>query len=903
MLSRSFRKAFRLASRGRDAQAREIDDEIAFHIQERIDALVERGWSAEDATAEAARRFGDLATERRALVAAARQRDRQLDLFEWAHALRTDLIVAARRLRHAPTFAFGAIAAFALGVGTNATMFNVIDRLLLRPPAQVAGPQDVYTVHALPREAISFPAFVNLRDHLASAASVSAQTMGWPLPVGRGDEAQMARTVFVDGGYFRTLGVRPAAGRLLDDDDARLPDGQRVAVLGFGLWQRQFDGDPSVIGRDLVVSSTHVHIVGVAPRGFNGVGSQPLDLWLPVTLASTLLPSGGPQWRWATSENSSWLRAVARVAPGVDPRRVAARATALLRAAALEHATRDTSVSIELRSVFPSRAGALAPEAKIATLLGAVSLVVLLIACSNATNLMLARAVRRRREIAIRLALGVSRRRLAASMIVDALVLSTLGGVVAIAVAAAGAAVMRGVLLDGLVWDGSLIDGQTVAFIGSVAIIVGLATGMVPALVLLRRFDLSRVITEGRPSGGARRHRMISSLIVTQTVLSTVLLIGALLFVRSLANVRTVPLGIDVEHAVVVTLDGRTLRTSASRADALFANLGAAVSRVRGVTSVATAEGVPFSQWFLSTRIGVPGRSPDSPAIKRGAFIRAVSSSYFATIGTRVIRGRAFAESEDRADGEQLAIVSRDMASALWPDGVAVGHCVRLGADSVPCRRIIGVAEATQESAIQPNDAESPYADIVYVPLSQGRHEVAARTLVARVDGPAAPVIGRIRAALQRVEPDMPLPDVWLMQSRHDPELRPWRLGATMFGVFGLLALVVTALGLYSVIGYSVSQRIAEMGIRIALGARRRHILSLVGMQGAVLAAVGVLIAGIGAAWLAPLVQPLLFQVSARSVVVYALVGAVVLFVALTASLVPAARAARVSPMVAIRSE
>jgi hypothetical protein len=321
------------------------------------------------------------------------------------------------------------------------------------------------------------------------------------------------------------------------------------------------------------------------------------------------------------------------------------------------------------------------------------------------------------------------------------------------------------------------------------------------------------------------------------------------------------------------------------------------------VLSVATAEGVPFSQWFLSTRIGVPGRSPDSPAIKGGAFIRAVASPYFATIGTRIVEGRGFAEAEDRVAGEQIAIVSRDMARALWPDGDVVGQCVRLGADSVPCRRIVGVAEGTQESAVGPNDAESPYANIVYVPLSQGRHTVGARTLIARIDGPPAAAIGRIRTAIQRVEPDIPLADVWLMQARHDPELRPWRLGAAMFGAFGVLALVVAALGLYSVIGYSVSQRTGEMGIRIALGARRRHILSLVGTQGAVLAGIGILIAVVGAAALAPLVQPLLFETSARSVAVYGLVGGVVLIVAIAASLIPAVRAARVSPMVAIRSE
>jgi predicted permease len=825
-----------------------------------------------------------------------------LDVPERLDAIRTDLKVAARQLRRAPTFALGTVAALALGIGANATMFEVVDRLLLRAPAQVAAPKDVYTVHALPRDAMSFPAFVNLRDHLSGAASVAAQTSGWPLPIGRGDNAQMAQTVFVDGGYFRTLGVRAATGRLLADDDARLPDGRAVAVISFGLWQRQFDGDPSIIGRELIVSSSHVRIIGVAPRGFNGVGSRPVDLWLPVTLAVGLLPSVGPQWPWATADNA-WLIAIARIAPDVDPHQVATRATALLRGAALEHATRDTAAVVELRSVLPARAETFSPEAKIASLLAAVSLLVLLIACSNATNLMLARAIRRRREIGIRLALGVSRGRLVAGLLTDAMLLAALGGVAAILVAACGAALMRDVLLDGFVWNGSLIDGRTIAFIAGAALAAGLFTGIVPALVLFRRFDLSRAIGEGRQSGGVHRHRVISSLVVTQTVLSGLLLIGALLFVRSLANVRGVPLGVDMEHAVVVSLDGRTLRASAGRADALFAEMRAAVAQVPGVVSVTVAEGVPFSQVFLSTRIAVPGLSPDSPAIQRGAFIRAVTSSYFSTIGTRIVQGRAFAETEDRASGEQIAIVSIAMANALWPAGDAVGRCVRLGADSMPCRRIVGVAEGTEESALEPNGSESAYSDIVYVPLSQGRHAVTARTLIARINAPAATIIGQVRRAVQRVEPEMPLADVWLMQSRHDPELRPWRLGATMFGVFGGLALVLAALGLYSVIGYSVAQRTGEMGIRIALGAQRKHILSLVGTQGTVLAGIGVAIATAGAAVLAPLVQPLLFHTSARSLPVYAIVAFILVVVAIAASIIPAGRAARVNPMSVMRSD
>ena len=490
-----------------------------------------------------------------------------------------------------------------------------------------------------------------------------------------------------------------------------------------------------------------------------------------------------------------------------------------------------------------------------------------------------------------------------AGLVADALLLATLGGIAAVAVAAAGGALMRDVLLAGVAWNGSLVDGRTLGFVAIATLAAGLVTGLLPGLALLRRFDLSGALSEGRRSGGIHQNRFVASLVVTQTVLSSVLLIGALLFVRSLTNVRRVPLGMDLEHAVGVTLDAGVLHTSASRAEALFAELGSAIARVPGVVIVSIGEGIPFSEWYLSTTIGVQGHAPDSPEIQTGAFIRAVTSSYFATIGTRIVRGRAFVDADDRASGEEIAIVSADMAKALWPGVDPIGRCVRLGADSTPCRRIVGVAEATQKSAVGPNETTSPYAAIVYVPLSQGRRAVGARTLIARIDARPSETIGQIRRAVQQVDPTMPLADVWLMQSRHDPELRPWELGATMFGTFGALALAVAALGLYSVIAYSVAQRTGEMGIRIALGARSTDIMSLVGSQGAKLACVGIAIAVVGAATVAPFVQPLLFQVSARSAAAYIAAAVVMIIVAVVASMVPAVRAARVSPMSVVRSE
>jgi putative ABC transport system permease protein len=347
-----------------------------------------------------------------------------------------------------------------------------------------------------------------------------------------------------------------------------------------------------------------------------------------------------------------------------------------------------------------------------------------------------------------------------------------------------------------------------------------------------------------------------------------------------------------------VSLDSKTLRASNAEADALFAEIRGRVARVPGVSDAAIAESIELDS-YVGTSIAVPGFTADSPPIKRGANLRSVTSTYFATIGTRLVDGHAFGEAEDRAAGEPVAIIGAGLAKALWPTETAVGHCVRLGYDSLPCRRIVGVAEDTHGSATSDRESDFPY---VYVPLSQGRHLIRNRVVIARAPDPEH-VVGNIRSAVQSVDANLPFADVWLLQSRLDPEVRPWKLGATMFGVFGGLALVLAALGLYSVIAYSVSQRVHELGIRIAIGARRRDILTLIEGQGATLAGIGIAVALMGATVLAPLIQPLLFQTSARSPAVYGVVAGVMFGVALAACLIPAARASRVNPMLAIRSD
>lgn len=892
---------FRLAIRRPLSLEREVDDEIAFHVAERVDALMARGWSRDDALREAERRFGDSTDTRRALTAAATHRERRLDMLDWIDTIRQDLVVATRQLKRSPAFAFGTIAAFALGIGANATMFNVLDRLLLRPPAQVRNADEIYTLRVPTRahvsqSATSYPIFAAMRDGLAGTAPVAMQSFpaGMALSDSNNSAGGIVQSVMVDGNYFSTLGVAPALGRMIGVDDTRLPDGQPVAVIGYELWQRQFGGDRSIIGREVRVGAERLRVIGVAPDGFNGVSILPIDLWVPVTLAPKVSFIGA---EWATSNDDIWLFSFVRMPPSIAGAQIASRATAAFRTVPRRRASDSLPGSVELRSVLPSRATKLTAEAKVASMLGAVAVLVLLIACSNAANLMLARAVRRRREIGVRMALGGSHRRIAAQLVTDAIFLAALGGVAAMVVAGIGSAFMRSVLLQGFAWASPLVDARTVMFIAGAVIIAGVMTGIVPAL-LLRRFDVSGAIAEGRQSGGVHRHRMISTLVVAQTTLSVILLIGAVLFVESLRAVRGVPLGVDAERSVMIEVNTKNMHLTDAAGDAMFSAIASSVARVPGVSDVAVSDGWPFG-WEMGVEIHAPGVADDSPVVKRGANRSAITSSYFTTIGTRIIEGRAFSPLDDRADGPLVAILSARFAKLLWPTTSAVGRCIKLGADSVPCRLIVGVAEDTHSEGIVEDEPAFPH---VYVPLSQGWHSFVARVVIARTNTPTT-AMTLIREAVRSAAPDAPRPDIGTLAGKLGPELRPWRIGAIMFGAFGGLSLVLAVLGLYSVMAYGVAQRRQEMGIRVALGARASQILMLVSSEGGRLAAIGASIGVVGAAAHAPLLQPLLFGVSARAIGVYAAVAVGMLAIAIIACVVPARDAAKTSPMVAIRAD
>jgi predicted permease len=519
---------------------------------------------------------------------------------------------------------------------------------------------------------------------------------------------------------------------------------------------------------------------------------------------------------------------------------------------------------------------------------------VLLIACANLANLLLARSLRRRREIAVRVALGASRRRLAAQIATESILLATIGGLAALAVAQWGGAIVARELFPDAVWADSPVDGRIVAYTVVVTLFAALIAALVPAIQMSRPDVTSALKAGGR--GGSERARTRNALLVLQAAFSVLLLVGAGLFVRSLRNVTSLDLGMDLERTLLATMDLKKLGLPLSEVNDLYTRMAERARAVPGVERAAVAVTAP-SYHSYGTSLRIPGR--DSLPNLDGPYMNGVEPDYFAALGMRIVRGRAFTDDDVRA-GNRVVVINETLARIGWPGHDPIGQCLKIGGDTVPCTTVVGVAADSRRQ----NLIEDPNFH-VHVPITQSTQWMDTRVLVVRTKGPrTAPLLSAIALAMQSTAPRLPYAFVRpLSQYRFDAELRPWRLGASMFGAFGVLALVLAAVGLYSVIAFSIARRTHELGVRMALGAQARDVVGMVLRQAVVLASIG---AGAGVALAlggGRLIEPLLFHTSPRDPVVFGSVVAVILGISVVASLAPAIRATRVDPVTALRTE
>jgi putative ABC transport system permease protein len=850
-----------------------------------------------------------------------------------------DLRYGARKLWKSPAFTFVAVLTLAIGIGANTVMFGIVDALLFRPPAEVADASrlarvelELQTPNGPPQMSgvLAYPDFVNVRDRARGLARTAAFART-SIQVGQGEDTRTESVLLASGDYFSTLGVRPAAGRLIAANDDRDGAAAPVAVLGWEYFQRAYAGDATrALGSSVVLNGHPYTIIGVAPRHFAGIDAAAPALWVPLGTA----PDLGYDSRMVRSRYAQWLVVVGRLAPHTTK----AQAQASVQSALL--AARDEGAELPPTGLGPGGAmpgaevriqiggpggngqgGGAAParRARLASIEGvassaraggpgvpggggqrtpvslwflAVTGTVLLIACANVANLLLVRAANRSHEIAVRLSIGATRARLASQLLTESLLLAALGGAAAVAVAIAGASLLPSLLpLPALP---EVVDRRAILFTAGVAALTTLAFGLAPAWRAARQ-ELNAVLgAAGRSRAGRSLGR--DALVVVQLGASLALLVAAGLFVRSLRNVKAVDTGFAADQLLLATADVRGGRFTREQGVEYWAHALERVKTISGVRGASLGVAMPF-QMNITLGVDIP-RVPSPDGRPRPTSADFVGPEFFATAGIPVVRGRAFT-ADDRETGAPVAIVNQTFARRYLRGIDPLSACIAGGGDSDGCMPIVGVV------------ADAHYGDVtrepepfMYRPIAQrSPHMPPVTMMYVRTSGDPAVVAGAVRRELQALDPRVAFATVREMTALIEPQLAPWRIGTFIFTLFGVLGALLAAVGLYGVVSFVVTQRTREFGVRLALGAQTGDVMSLVLRQGGRLVAIGLVIGAVVAAVSTRLFVSLMFGVSALDPIVYVGMAVLLAIVAFAASYVPALRATRVDPIEALRSE
>ncbi len=903
------RRLFRLPLRTADRIRADADEELRAVFAARVDHHVARGMTPDAARAEALSRLGaDEDGVRSMIHHSAELRERRMRVRSHLDDLWQDLRYAVRGVRLHPGFALAVAIILGLGIGANTAMFQIVDQLLLRPPAYLRHPSLTHRVYLnrvvqgknFAQQNIQYRRFQDLARATSSFTRLAA--VFYPrVAIGVGSDAREMRVGAVSASTFGFFDARPVVGRFFSPAEDATPSGSDVAVLSYAYWNNHYGADPGVVGQQLQIGPRSFTIIGVAPERFRATATFSPVAIIPITSFAFLM-LGRPGWTgYYEGYTTSWMEMLVERRPDVT---VAAATTDLTHAfvdsyrAQLE--LHQTSVPIAVARPHATLGPVLAERgpnqgslSKVAIWLVGVAAIVLLIACANVANLLLARALRRRREIAVRLAIGVRRGRLLRQLLIESLVLAVLGTTVGVALAQWGGAVLRAQFLAGADPPSLLHDPRALFFALGATVLVGMLTGLAPAAYSLRS-DVASTLKAGMREGTHRRSVVRTGLLVLQGALSVVLLVGAGLFVRSVWQLNGLRLGYDVSNVAEVWPAMRGVALDSARGAALRNALLDRARALPEVLAATRASTIPFYQEW-DEDIFVAG--VDTARLHQlGPFtIQTASPDFFRTMGTRLMRGRPFTAG-DAAGAPPVMIVSDAMAAALWPGAEALGKCIRVGADTAPCREVVGIAETARTQNLH---SDSGFA--YYLPIDQA--DAAGGGLFVRVRGEATDAADGIRRALEPLMPGVSYLTVTPLTERLAPAMRSWRLGAMMFSLFGALALLLAAFGLYIVVAYSVTQRRHELGVRMALGARREVVLRLVLFDAVRVGAAGILLGGAVALWATRWVAPLLYQVSPRDPAVYAAVAAVLLVVTVAAGLAPALRATRVDPASALRAE
>ena len=828
-----------------------------------------------------------------------------------------DLRYGARMLLKQPGFTLIAVLTLALGIGANTAIFSLLDQVMLRrlpverpdelvvlrSPGPMRGHVSTDSDNAT---SFSYPMYKNLREKNAAFAGLLAR-YAIPLSVSFGGQTERADGELVSGNYFETLGVRPAIGRVFSLEDDRTPGAHQVAVLSFGYWTRRFAQNPSVLNQTLLINGHQLTVVGVARAGFSGVqvGQSP-DVFIPLTMQEQMTPN----WKGLEDWNNYWLAIIGRLKPGFTREQAEAAVLPTYQALLAEQLPTIRNPAQEWRDRFLAKriqllagaGGRQVIQRDIGTpmwaLFGMV-LLVLLIACTNVANLLLVRGLGRQREMAIRLALGASRWRLMRQLLVESLLLAFLGGALGLLAASWVSEALIRAMNTGSGAEGlsSGLDLRVLGFGFALSIVTGIVCGLLPARRVTRG-DTTTAIKDqsAATSASLSQTRLRKGLVMAQVALTMLLLVGAGLMTRTLWNLRHVELGMKTDRMITFSLAPDLNGYKPEQVVAFSDQLREAVAAIPGVSGVAVATVPILTNSDESSNI-TPEGAAQLPNTDFQVLKNWIGPGTFAALGVPLLAGREFTRADTSAS-QKVAIINETAARQFFPNRSAVGARFAFGAGDVKLDiEIVGVVKDNKHSTVR--EQTRPF---VYMPYTQDKN-LGRMTFYVRTNQEPAVAAALLRHEVKRLDANLPVFDLKTMEALIGESLFGERLMAFLSICFGALAALLAALGLYGVLAYWVAQRTHEIGIRVALGAGPGNIRGLVLGQGIRLTLVGVAVGVVGALALARLMKSLLFGVGAADPITFVAVALLLMLVALLACWLPARRATKVDPMIALRCE
>ena len=803
-----------------------------------------------------------------------------------------DIRYAARKLSRTPGFT--AIAAFtlALAIGATTAIFSVIDGVLLKPlpfrdPERVVRVTTVRDGNRMPSSTPDFNDFRTQTKSFASIAGIDNQAMN----LTGGSEPERVRAARVGASFWSLLGVSPALGRgFAPNEDT--PSAGRTVVLSDGLWKRRFGADGRIVGKTIALDGNTYTVIGVAPAKFN-FPDRP-DLWVPLVFsADDLNPEG---------RGAHWMGIVARLAPNVTVAQATSELVTLTRRLEQQYPESNTGMSAAVIPMHEYLVGDVRPALYV--MLGAV-VFVLLIACANVANLLLVRAASRESEMAVRAALGAGSWRIVRQLVIESVLLAIVGGVFGTLLALWGVDLLLAAAPEGLPRiDEVGVNGTVLLFTAGVTALTGVLFGIFPALSAARA-NVSGMLKEGMrgSSGGVASRRARNSLVMAEMALAVVLLVGAGLLIRSFSKLIAVDPGFRAERVITFSIAAPDTKYGQyAQRRALVTDLIERLKRVPGSQGAAVVTGLPLSNMMMRTSAHIVGTPQERPAERKITDVAMVTPGYFATMGIPLVSGRDFTD-HDGSGAPVVAIVNQEFVKRYFPNENPIGKRIELGWQQDTAAtggnitlggEIVGVVGSVKRRGLSQEVYPETYASFMQPTFSNFN-------VVVRSTSDPSTVMAAIRAQVREADRDLPLTELRQLKELVSESVSRPRFYTTILGVFASIALLLAAVGIYGVISYAVSLRTRELGIRLALGATGRQVSRLVLQQGVALALAGVVVGGAGSYWLTRLIGKLLFGVSAKDPLTFAGVAALLTAIAAVASFVPARRAARVDPLLAMR--